>query len=125
MSNSATLGPARHHLCVRCEDRAASWHHRVAAGRGGPTDRFNCVPLCGDGTRGCHGWAEANPDAARDAFLDVPGSFTRGRYDGPDPYYRLHYNSERWDPDTGWTTEPGSGGAIPLVRVLDPAETWT
>lgn len=25
----------------------------------------NCVWLCGDGTTGCHGWVEHNPDAGR------------------------------------------------------------
>ena len=125
MSNAAILGPARDQTCVRCGSRAESWQHRVAAGRGGPTDRFNCVPLCGDGTRGCHGWAEANPDAAQAAFLDIPGQFVRGRYIGPDPLYRLHYNGERWDEHDGWTTAAGPSGAIPLVRVLHPTEVWT
>ena len=43
-TNAARLGPARDHLCVRCGARAASWQHRVAKGRGGPTDRSNCLP---------------------------------------------------------------------------------
>lgn len=97
------LGPASAHLCVRCGRRAESWQHRVAKGRGGPWDRYNCVPLCGDGTRGCHGWAEHHVEAARAVGLDVPGSFLRGRYIGPDPGYRLHYNGERWDDAEGWT----------------------
>lgn len=124
MSNAARLGPAREHACVRCGAQAQSWQHRVAAGRGGPTDHFNCVPLCGDGTTGCHGWAEANPTEAQHVFLDIPGSFTRGRYVGPDPMYRLHYNGEPWD-GTRWTIDPGPDGALPLVRVLHPAESWT
>lgn len=124
-SNAAILGSARDHACVRCRRRAESWQHRVAQGKGGPTDHFNCVPLCGDGTRGCHGWAEANPTDARAVFLDVPGGFVRGRYDGPDAYYRLHYNGERWDDSVGWTTAPGDSGGVPLVRVLAPAEVWT
>ena len=119
------LPPARDGVCVRCGKRAESWQHRVSRGRGGPDDLFNCVRLCGDGVRGCHGWAEANPAAAQAVFLDVAGQFVRGRYDGPDAYYRLHYNGERWDDDDGWTTAPGPGGGIPLVPVLHPTETWT
>jgi hypothetical protein len=96
-TNTAILGPARDHACVRCGRRAESWQHRVSSGRNGPTDRFNCVPLCGDGTRGCHGWAEHNVAEARAVFLDVPGQFVRGRYQGPDWAYRLAYNGEWWD----------------------------
>lgn len=116
------LGPARAHPCVRCGRQAHSWQHRVSAGRGGPTDRFNCVPLCGDGTRGCHGWAEANPVAAQAVYLDVPGSFTRGRYEGPDPAYRWHYNGERWSDEHGWTD---AYAAAPDDPGGAPAEVWT
>ena len=123
-SNAAILGLARDHACVRCGRRAESWQHRVSKGRSGPTDAFNCVPLCGDGVRGCHGWAEHNVDAAREVFLDVPGYFTRGRYVGPDAYYRLHYNGEAWDDERGWV--PADQGApVTLLRVLAPAEVWT
>jgi hypothetical protein len=55
------------------------------------------VPLCGSGTTGCHGWAESHVTDARAVGLDVPGSFVRGRYVGPDDTYRLRYNNERWD----------------------------
>jgi hypothetical protein len=66
---------------------------------------FNCVRLCGDGTTGCHGWAEANPAAAQREFLDIPGYFTRGRYVGPDPLYRWRYNREVWRKSAGeWVT---------------------
>jgi hypothetical protein len=85
---------ASDHLCVRCGRRAESWQHRVAAGKGGPDDLFNCVPLCGDGTRGCHGWAESRVHEARKVGLDVEGSFLRGRYVGPDETYRAYYNRE-------------------------------
>lgn len=90
------LPPARDRACVGCGRPAESWQHRVSAGRGGPGDLFNCVPLCGDGTRGCHGWAEHNPADAQRLLLDIPGSFLRGRYIGPDPMYRWHYNHEVW-----------------------------
>ena len=93
-SNREVLGPPSDHLCYRCGARAQTWHHRLAAGRGGPTDPYNVVPLCGDGTTGCHGWAEHHPADAQRIGLDVPGSFLRGRYVGPDVGYREHYNGE-------------------------------
>jgi len=44
--------------------RAESVHHRRKRSQGGPWSASNCVHVCGDGVRGCHGWAEHNPDAA-------------------------------------------------------------
>ncbi|WP_405490396.1 HNH endonuclease [Nocardia sp. NBC_00511] len=44
--------------------RAESVHHRRKRSQGGPWSGSNCVAACGDGVRGCHGWAELNPDAA-------------------------------------------------------------
>lgn len=106
-SNSSRLGAASTHLCVMCGKPAQSWQHRVAEGRGGPTDLFNCVPMCGDGTRGCHGWAESNVGRARELGLDVPGQFVRGRYEGRDAAYRAHYNGEVWDSRSGWVKTDG------------------
>lgn len=122
MSNSSRLGPASAHLCVRCGRRAESWQHRVAKGRGGPTDHYNCVALCGDGTRGCHGWAEHNVTAAQAELLDIAGGFTRGRYEGPDPAYRMHYNLERWDDTDGWVAVPIVTGP-PVGSRHDPRPT--
>ena len=49
--------------------RAQSVHHRRKRSQGGPWTASNCVHVCGDGTRGCHGWAEANPvQAGADGF---------------------------------------------------------
>jgi hypothetical protein len=39
-------------------------HHRKKRGQGGLWTPQNIVAVCGDGVRGCHGWIEANPDAA-------------------------------------------------------------
>lgn len=69
---------ARAAIYAVCDDRCAGClatspltaQHRRARGRGGSSDRAlsspaNGVPLCGSGTTGCHGWAEAHPvDAA-------------------------------------------------------------
>lgn len=102
MSNASVLGPAREFYCVCCGRAATSWHHRVPEGRGGPTDRFNCIPVCGDGTRGCHGWIEHHRAEALRAYLLIPGGFERGRYVGPDFVYRARYNGEAWDDERGW-----------------------
>jgi hypothetical protein len=122
MSSTAKLGRASDGLCVRCGRRANSWQHRVAAGRGGPTDPFNCVRLCGDGTRGCHGWAEHNVAAAQRVHLDIPGSFARGRYVGPDEVYRWHYNGERWSQEHGWVD---AYAAAPDDPAVVPQEVWS
>ncbi|MEU9515882.1 HNH endonuclease signature motif containing protein [Micromonospora sp. NPDC048169] len=44
--------------------RAESVHHRRKRSQGGPWSASNCVDACGDGTGGCHGWAEGSPNAA-------------------------------------------------------------
>jgi hypothetical protein len=54
--------------CKRCgislEVVAGSRHHRKRR-RDGGHETSNLVLLCGSGTTGCHGWAHANPAAAR------------------------------------------------------------
>ena len=39
-------------------------HHRKKRGQGGLWEPQNVVAVCGDGTRGCHGWIESHPDRA-------------------------------------------------------------
>lgn len=51
-------------LCERCGKAGTTIHHRKKRSQGGPWTPENCVALCGDGTRGCHGWVEHNPTAA-------------------------------------------------------------
>ena len=104
--NARILGSARDHLCVRCGRQAHGWHHRVPESRSGPTDRWNCLPLCGHGTTGCHGWVEHHPAEARAAYLSVAGTFVRGRYVGPDDAYRAFYNGEAWCDERGWWPHP-------------------
>jgi hypothetical protein len=55
--------------CAGCRAPATNIQHRVARGMGGTRDArkghpANGIPLCGSGTTGCHGWAEANPEHA-------------------------------------------------------------
>ena len=52
-----------------CMGRAMTMHHRRKRGQGGPWSPSNLLAVCGDGTRGCHGWIEANPKLARAAGL--------------------------------------------------------
>lgn len=47
--------------CEVCTRPAHSVHHRVKRGQGGTWDPTNLLHVCGDGTRYCHGWVEANP----------------------------------------------------------------
>lgn len=49
----------------RCEvcgiHGAHTFHHRLKKGQGGTWAPSNGLHVCGDGTRFCHGWIEANP----------------------------------------------------------------
>lgn len=47
-----------------CTGMGQSMHHRHKQGQGGPWRPSNVLHTCGDGTRGCHGWIEANPATA-------------------------------------------------------------
>ncbi|QNN99473.1 HNH endonuclease [Gordonia Phage Sephiroth] len=59
-------------ICERCcAAPAQSVHHRRKRGQGGPWTPTNCVHICGDGTRGCHGWIEGHPNAAREEGFHV------------------------------------------------------
>jgi hypothetical protein len=60
--------------CARCGRviwENGSRHHRKFKSRGGGDEVSNGVLLCGSGTTGCHGWAHANPDEAREAGFAV------------------------------------------------------
>lgn len=48
-------------LCEVCRSPGHSLQHRVKAGQGGTWAPSNLLRVCGDGTRYCHGWIEANP----------------------------------------------------------------
>lgn len=53
-------------LCERCcrNGPYLSVHHRKKRSQGGGWSPSNCVLLCGDGVRGCHGWIEHHPTDA-------------------------------------------------------------
>lgn len=48
--------------CELCGSIDISIHHIYPRGQGGDDVWENLVPLCGDGTRGCHGGVEAGRD---------------------------------------------------------------
>jgi hypothetical protein len=56
--------------CLGCGRTDLTAQHRRARGMGGTSDvsighPANGVPLCGDGVRGCHGWAETHRHDSR------------------------------------------------------------
>lgn len=53
------LGP-----CRVCGEGGTTLHHLVPRSLGGDDVADNIVPLCGDGTRGCHGAVEARDHQA-------------------------------------------------------------
>lgn len=49
-------------FCERCcRGGQVTMHHRKKRGQGGPWSPENIAAVCGDGTRGCHGWIENHP----------------------------------------------------------------
>lgn len=64
--------------CVMCGSTyQLTLQHRRCRGAGGTrrpetNGLANLIVLCGSGTTGCHGWAEANPSAARARGYRVP-----------------------------------------------------
>lgn len=49
--------------CLICGCVNFTLHHVLSRSLGGDDVRENLVPLCGDGTSGCHGWVEENVDS--------------------------------------------------------------
>lgn len=65
----AAIYEAGNGRCIGCGGTDLSAQHRHARGMGGTSaaaisSPANGLPLCGDGIRGSHGWAEANPEWA-------------------------------------------------------------
>lgn len=68
----------------------------------------NGVPLCGDGVRGCHGWAERHPrDAALLGWRLAPGQEAVGA-----PWWNRAYRG--W---VAWTVERDGFPALQLLFV--------
>ena len=95
------------YCCVRCGQAITnngSRHHRQRRQVGGHGVE-NVVLVCGSGTTGCHGWAHANPAAARAVGLIVRTTVADvsavpllivDRSVSPDPFYvRLTANGDR------------------------------
>lgn len=58
-------------LCERCGRQGHTYHHRKNRSAGGGWDCANIVFLCGDGTRGCHGWVTTHPALAAEEGFHV------------------------------------------------------
>ena len=111
----AAIIEAGHGRCVGCGRPDVTTQHRRARGMGGTSKvtighPANGVPLCGDGVRGCHGWAEHNPtDARLLGWALAPGQ---------DPL-----EAPWWDRVYGWRrwTEDGFLEYVdPELDLLDP-----
>ena len=55
-----------------CGQLGGSWGHRRRRSQGGTWSPVNGLLLCGDGTRGCHGWLTAHPAEAAAGGWEVP-----------------------------------------------------
>lgn len=86
-----------HGRCIGCGRVDVTTQHRRARGMGGTSDTAighpaNGLPLCGDGVRGCHGWAERNPEAAElIGWRLAPGTPALGS-----PFYDRSYGWRAW-----------------------------
>lgn len=59
--------------CVMCgAGGELTVDHRLNRSQGGTWDMWNLQRLCGDGTRGCHGWVTGNPASAVAQGFAVP-----------------------------------------------------
>lgn len=96
----AAIIEAGHGRCIGCGRPDVTTQHRRARGMGGTSDTgighpANGVPLCGDGVRGCHGWAEHNPtDAALLGWRLVTGEDPLVA-----PWWDRAYGWRRWTAD--------------------------
>lgn len=106
--------------CEVCGRPAASVHHRNKQGR--IWNPANLLSLCGDGTRYCHGWIEANPEHAMTLGLWVPRAIdptTRPAYCRPALFWTAW-----WIPDDDgcWTyTDPPTHDTTEALRSLTAA----
>jgi hypothetical protein len=90
-----TGGLCARHLARGESVPANSIHHRLKRSRGGCLieDLTNLVPLCGDGTTGCHGEVEARNEYPWVVAGYVLTNKLTGRpfYVGPDDEYKARY----------------------------------
>lgn len=99
-------------VCEGCgRRRAGTAHHRVKKSQGGRWAAANLLRLCGSGTTGCHGWAEAHPHAAQAAGWSLLG------YEDPTARPALIYAAGLWrawwlllpSGDYAWQRDPNPG----------------
>lgn len=86
-----------HGRCLGCGRPDVTTQHRRGRRMGGTSDLAighpaNGVPLCGDGVRGCHGWAEHHPTDAR----LLGWALAPGEHPLEAPFYCRLYGWRRW-----------------------------
>lgn len=97
--------------------------HRRARGMGGTSNvtighPANGVPLCGDGVRGCHGWAEHNPtDARLLGWALAPGEDALAA-----PFYDHVYGWRRWAQEDGTKVTDGRRPPFVFTVYVDELE---
>ena len=75
-------------------------HHRLKRSHGGTWAPSNILHLCGDGTRGCHGHIEANPQWANQEGLWLMAG------DSPPDQASVHM---RWECLRSWFVPDDTG----------------
>lgn len=97
--------------------------HRRARGMGGTSDLAighpaNGVPLCGDGVRGCHGWAEHHPHDAR----LLGWALAPGEHPLEAPFYDHIYGWRRWAVEDGDKVTDGRRPPFVFAVYVDELE---
>lgn len=116
MTGGGVFGPAAraaiielgHGRCLGCGRTDVTTQHRRARGMGGTSDvtighPANGVPLCGDGVRGCHGWAERHPTDAR----LLGWALAPGEHALEAPFWDRLYGWRRWAEEDGGKVTDG------------------
>lgn len=63
--------------CRGCGSRSDTFHHALPRSLGGDDLADNLIPLCGDGTRGCHGAMENHTRGWETVAANIRDSFTQ------------------------------------------------
>jgi len=112
----AGLGDPAMARCEKCGAASPlSRQHLVKRSHGGSWDPRNIVILCGDGTTGCHGWAEHHPTEAEAAgWAYKPGQALGVR---PIPH---HFLGPVWLlADGGYSYGPPEEAGPDLARMVE------
>lgn len=112
-----------HGRCLGCGRPDVTTQHRRPRGMGGTSDvaighPANGVPLCGDGVRGCHGWAEHHPTDAR----LLGWALAPGEHALTAPFWDLLYGWRRWAEEDGAKVTDGRRPPFVFTLYVDAEE---